>query len=136
MTSFGAPGSGTPPTSPSTSGGEPERSADLVRAFVLTGGRTRASAPELAIETVVSAHESGHAAARSGTLDREQRRIVNVLQSPMSIAEVSAHLSIPLRAAVVLVSELVAEGALVAGSNADTGDTDFLLKIRSALQLL
>jgi len=52
----------------------------------------------------------------------------------MSIAEVSAHLTIPLRAAVVLVSELVADGALVAGRNADADDTDFLLKIRSALQ--
>lgn len=135
MTDFGAPGSGTPPTS-STNRGEPERSADLVRAFVLTGGRTRASAPELAIETVVSAHESADAVVRSGSLDREQRRIVDVLQTPMSIAEVSAHLSIPLRAAVVLVSELVADGALVAGRNADAGDTDFLLKIRSALQLL
>lgn len=136
MTPFGAPGSGVPPTSPSTLGGEPEGSADLVRAFVLTGGRTRASAPELPIETVVSVHDSGHAVARSGSLDREQRRIVEVLQTPMSIAEVSAHLSIPLRAAVVLVSELVADGVLVAGRNADTSDTDFLLKIRSALQLL
>lgn len=128
MTAFGAPG-----PRPTPQGATSEGSGDLVRAFVLTRGRTRASAPELAIETVVSARDS---AGRGGSLEREQRRIIEVLRSPMSIAEVSAHLAIPLRAAVVLVSELVADGELVAGRNADTGDTEFLLKIRSALQLL
>ena len=62
--------------------------------------------------------------------------MIDVLRGPMSIAEVSAHLAIPLRAAVILVSELVAGGAIVAGRSADTGDTDFLMEIRSALQLL
>ncbi|MEL6894316.1 MAG: DUF742 domain-containing protein [Actinomycetota bacterium] len=127
---------GVPPTrsGPPAAGGATESSNDLVRAFVLTGGRTRAEAPELAIETVVS---QGHdVAQRRATLRREECRIVDVLAGPMSIAEVSAHLTIPLRAAIVLISELVAAGALVAGRSADTGDTDFLLKIRSALQLL
>lgn len=130
MTSFGVPGSRSAPLG---AGAETESSSDLVRAFVLTGGRTRSSAPELPIETVVSASVG---AASTDTLDRDRRRIVDVLAGPMSIAEVSAHLTIPLRAAVILVSELVADGALVAGRNADTGDTDFLLKIKSALQLL
>ena len=54
----------------------------------------------------------------------------------MSVAEVSAHLTIPLRAAVVLVSEMVAAGSLSAGQTVDSSDTTMLLKIRSALQLL
>lgn len=126
MTHFGAP---PPPSRPS----DTEAPSDLVRPFVLTGGRTRADAPELAIETVVCARSD---ASGRTDLRREERRVIEVLRGPMSIAEVSAHLAIPLRAAVILVSELVAGGAIVAGKSADTGDTDFLMEIRSALQLL
>ncbi|MEM1331920.1 MAG: DUF742 domain-containing protein [Actinomycetota bacterium] len=129
MTDFGTPGH-RPQLHRSA---DAEAANDLVRAFVITGGRTRASAPELPIETVVSARDTG---PDRPDLDRDRRRVLDVLVGPLSIAEVSAHLGIPLRTAVILVSELVADGALVAGRNADTGDTDFLLKIRSALQLL
>ena len=107
---------------------------ELVRAFMLTRGRTRASSPELPIETIVSA--STGLATSNVPLDREQRRIRTLLAVPMSIAEVSAHLTIPLRAAVVLVSEMVAAGSLSAGQTVDSSDTTMLLKIRSALQLL
>jgi hypothetical protein len=107
---------------------------ELVRAFMLTRGRTRASSPELAIETIVSA--SSALVPGAAVLDREQRRIRTLLAVPMSVAEVSAHLTIPLRAAVVLISEMVAAGTLSAGQTVDTSDTNMLLKIRSALQLL
>ncbi len=107
---------------------------ELVRAFMLTRGRTRASSPELAIETIVSAPSA--LVPGAAALDREQRRIRTLLAVPMSVAEVSAHLAIPLRAAVVLISEMVAAGTLSAGQTVDTSDTNMLLKIRSALQLL
>ena len=107
---------------------------ELVRAFMLTRGRTRASSPELPIETIVSA--SSGLAPSNIPLDREQRRICTLLAVPMSIAEVSAHLTIPLRASVVLISEMVAAGSLSAGQTVDSSDTSMLLKIRSALQLL
>jgi hypothetical protein len=107
---------------------------ELVRAFMLTRGRTRSSSPELAIETVVSA-PTGRAPGNV-PLDRDQRSIRTLLAVPMSIAEVSAHLAIPLRASVVLISEMVAAGSLSAGQTVDTSDTTMLLKIRSALQLL
>jgi hypothetical protein len=109
-------------------------SGDLVRAFVITGGRTRTDVPEVEIETIVCAR-SQSPADRVG-LRREQRMILDALHGPMSVAEVAAHLGIPLRAAVIIISELVAAGTIVAGRNADTGDTDFLLQIRQALQLL
>lgn len=107
---------------------------DVVRGFMLTRGRTRASVPELAIETVVTVA----AIVRSsvGGLHVDHRRIVEVLSGPLSIAEISAHLRIPLRAAIVLVSEMVAAGTLSAGESIDDFDTDLLEKIRSALQLL
>lgn len=107
---------------------------DVVRGFMLTRGRTRASVPELAIETVVTVT----AMVRSSVagLQVDHRRIVKILSGPLSIAEVSAHLAIPLRAAIVLVSEMVDAGTLSAGSSIDDADTDLLEKIRSALQLL
>lgn len=107
---------------------------EVVRGFMITRGRTRASVPELPIETVVSVPEITRHSLRS--LQPDQRRICDLLAGPMSIAEISAHLAIPLRAAVVLTSEMTHAGTLAAGSAADTGGTELLLKIRSALQLL
>jgi hypothetical protein len=107
---------------------------DVVRGFMLTRGRTRASVPELAIETVVTA--TAMVRTSPGGLQLDHRRIVEVLSGPLSIAEISAHLRIPLRASIVLVSEMVAAGTLIAGESIDDADTDLLEKIRSALQLL
>lgn len=114
--------------------GAADADGEIVRGFMLTRGRTRASAPELAIETVVSAPIS--IGADSAIRDREHQRVRDLLVGPMSIAEVSAHLMIPLRAAVVIVSEMVAAGLLTAGSTVDSTDNILLHKIRSALQLL
>lgn len=107
---------------------------ELVRGFMLTRGRTRATVRELPIETVISAPISLD--SRPAICDREHQRVRDLLIGPMSIAEISAHLMIPLRAAVVIASEMVAAGHLTAGSTVDSGDTDLLHKIRSALQLL
>ncbi len=107
---------------------------DVVRAFMLTGGRTRASVPELPIETLVS--PGAPDAVAQANQDVDQHRILEILAGSMSIAEISAHLVIPLRAAVILVSEMVSAGSLRPGDAVDVGDTDLLLKIRSALQLL
>lgn len=107
---------------------------ELVRAFMFTRGRTRASSPELPIETLVSVPTNLFPS--DVPLDREQRLVRTLVAVPMSIAEVSAHLTIPLQAAVVLVSEMVAAGSLTASGTVDSSDTKVLLKIRSALQLL
>ncbi|MEP1125321.1 MAG: DUF742 domain-containing protein [Ilumatobacter sp.] len=114
--------------------GGPDADEELVRGFMLTRGRTRATVQELPIETVVSATmplDSRHVACR-----REYQRVRDLLVGPMSIAEVSAHLMIPLRAAVVISSEMVAAGLLTAGTTVDSSDIDLLYKIRTALQLL
>lgn len=111
-----------------------EAGDELVRGFMLTRGRTRATVQELPIETVISAPIS--LSLQPAVRDREQQRIRDLLIGPMSIAEISAYLAIPLRAAVVICSEMVAAGLLTAGSTVDSSDTDLLHKIRSALQLL
>ena len=116
--------------------GAAEAGDELVRGFMLTRGRTRATVQELPIETVVSAPITISLSLQPASRDREQQRVRDLLIGPMSIAEVSAHLMIPLRAAVVICSEMVAAGLLTAGSTVDSNDTDLLHKIRSALQLL
>ncbi len=114
--------------------GAPDVDDELVRGFMLTRGRTRATVQELPIETVVSVTMTLD--ARPVACRREHQRVRDLLVGPMSIAEVSAHLMIPLRAAVVIASEMVAAGLLTAGTTVDSSDIDLLYKIRTALQLL
>ena len=108
---------------------------EVVRSFMLTRGRTRATVEELGIERLISVVEDDR-------LDRhrlgiEQRLICDLLSGgSLSIAEIAAHLSIPLRAAIVLVSEMVAAETLCTGVSINSPDYDLLLQIHSALQLL
>ena len=63
--------------------------SDLVRPFVMTGGRTRA-ADTLRIETMVQT------TANAGDAAFEAGRIIQLCRTPHSIAEVSAKLGVPL----------------------------------------
>lgn len=108
-----------------------------VRPYLLTGGRTR-SAVELPMEALVQSTPDG--TARLASLDHERRRIVQLCGQPQSIAEVSAHLTIHLQVARVLVGDLVAEG-LVATHTApaetnDRPDLQLLERVLDGLQAL
>lgn len=111
-----------------------EEGDEVVRSFMLTRGRTRSNAKELPLETLVSAPRADQLNLRS--LRPEQRSIVELVSSPMSLAEVSAHLDLPLRTVIVMGSEMVAAGALVAEATVEVVDSTFLTKIRSAFQSL
>lgn len=94
-------------------GPEPPRSAEptddlVVRPFLLTGGRTRPVQDGLRVETMLSAQP----AALSAPLRFEARRIVELCQRPMSIADVAVALHVPLGVARVLVADLVVDGYL------------------------
>jgi hypothetical protein len=80
-----------------------------VPAFVLTGGRVR-SGVELAIETLVKSTTLGRTAAPRLALERQ--RIALMALDPLSVAEISAHLSVPLGVARVLVGDMIEEGLL------------------------
>ena len=80
-----------------------------VPAFVLTGGRVR-SGVHLAIETLVKCTTLGRTAAPRLALERQ--RIALMALEPLSIAEISAHLSVPLGVARVLVGDMIEEGLL------------------------
>src|SRR5690606_930002 len=80
-----------------------------VRPYALTGGRTR-SQHDLPIEAIVKSTLRGLSMASRLTLERKQ--IITLCTAPISIAEVSAHLKVPLGVARVLVGDMTAEGLL------------------------
>jgi len=80
-----------------------------VRPYALTGGRVR-SATELALETIVVVTDTGRSATADTTTER--MAITELADDPISIVEISAHLSIPLGVARVLVGDMVTEGFL------------------------
>lgn len=80
-----------------------DRELRLVRPYALTGGRTRTSIGDLPIEAMVVSTLVGIDAVG---LRHEAREIVALCQEPMSIAEVSARIGIPLGVARVLIGDL------------------------------
>lgn len=80
-----------------------------VRPYAMTGGRTRSN-HELPIEAMVKSTLRGLSLASRLTLER--KRIVTMCTVPLAIAEISAHLHIPLGVARVLVGDMTGEGLL------------------------
>jgi hypothetical protein len=109
-----------------------------VRSYVLTGGRTRSDV-DLPIETLVKVTPQGVSAAPRLALERKQ--IVSLCDAPISIAEVSAHLHVPLGVARVLVGDMCEEGFLTnfKPQHAMTGerpDLKLLERVLDGLQAL
>ncbi len=113
---------------------QPSEGGSLVRSFMATKGRTETTSQELAIETVVEV--STLAESKIDSVQFEQRKILELLESPASVAEVSAKLKLPIRTSIILVSELAADGLVDASDLVDTIDTDFLMTIRNAIEAL
>lgn len=78
----------------------------FVRQYALTQGRVRSHGDDLELDTLVQSTPRGRSAERS--LSAEQRRIIELTATPISIAEISAHLHLHLGIARVLVSDLAA----------------------------
>ena len=109
-----------------------------VRSYVLTQGRTRSNA-DLPIETLVKVTAAGTSAAPR--LQLERKKIIGLCNNPLSIAEISAHLSIPLGVARVLVGDMAEEGLLTSykPQHAQTGerpDLKLLERVLDGLQAL
>ncbi len=80
---------------------------DFIRPFLVTGGRTRSNFSNLQMETMVQASGGSH------SLRFESAQVVNICQrGPLSVAEVSAHLRIPLGTTKVLIGDLIEQGFL------------------------
>ena len=79
----------------------------FMRPLLLTGGRTRSDAGELAVEAMVAV-----SAGSSAPADHDLAKIYDLCKTPNSIAEISAKCSMPLGVARVLVADLWGEGSL------------------------
>ena len=104
------------PTDPSA-GAAPNDAEEprAVRPYAVTGGRTRPSGDALPLEALVTT--GGPAPAR---LEPEKRRIAELTSGAfLSIAEVSAHVRLPVGVVRVLVGDLIEDGVVrVAGADA------------------
>jgi Protein of unknown function (DUF742) len=94
----------------STPGDTPPDDPRVVPVYAITGGRTRASENDLALETLVTTTNDGLASLHQ--LRFERARIVELCRQPVSVVEVAAHLGVPVGVARVLVSDLHADRML------------------------
>ncbi|MFJ9693625.1 DUF742 domain-containing protein [Kitasatospora sp. NPDC101183] len=83
-----------------------------VRPYVITGGRSRPTRTDLAVESLVTALPQPPVLPEHVLLNREHRRIVALCHSLLSVAEVAAHLGLPLGVVKVLVGDLWDLGAV------------------------
>jgi hypothetical protein len=125
------PSAGAPP--PQQEPAEPEVPDDgvLVRPFLVTGGRTRPLQDGLRLETMVSARP----AALSAPLRFESRRIVELCQRPVAVAEVAVRLGLPLGVARVLVADLATDGYVTCTEPAELS-IDIIERIRDRVRAL
>ncbi len=75
----------------------------VVRPFIMTGGRTNPSRSDLRWETLIEALPD----RRSAALSSEQSDILARSVNPISIAELSAHLHLPLVVVNILAGDLI-----------------------------
>jgi hypothetical protein len=89
--------------------GESDPRGELVRPFALTHGRAQ-SIDELALEAVLVTTGQGHRTAHQGS--HHKQLIAELCTRPHSLAEISAHLRVPLGVANVLVTEMIGDQLL------------------------
>jgi len=110
----------------------------LVRPYAMTGGRTRSTGAEIPLEALVIVTDEGR--RRASGLAWEQLAIAELCASPMSVAEVSAHLKVPLGVARVLVGDMAAEGLVemsgASGSEQAPNDLNLLERVLNGLRAL
>jgi hypothetical protein len=124
----------TPDADGSHPSGGPSR---LLRAYAVTGGRTRPRDPDLELESLVSTTEFG--ARNAAVLGMERQAITQLCTEVLSIAEVSAYLDLPLGVTRVLVGDMAAEGLLSVNRPAgatDQPDLDLLERVLHGLRAM
>lgn len=105
---------------------------DLVRPFVITGGRTRHASVHLRVEALVVA-----TGARPGRpLQFEHAGIVEACDSPISVAEVAARVGVPLGVAQILVGDLAEAGLVQVHEARQVATPALLLRMIDAVRAL
>ncbi|MFC4069517.1 DUF742 domain-containing protein [Actinoplanes subglobosus] len=104
----------------------------VIRPFMLTNGRTQPLQDGLRIETLLYAAP----AALSAPLRFESRRIVELAQSPMSVADLSVALRAPLGVVRVIVADLITQGYLTVQESVGELSTSLIERIRDRVRAL
>lgn len=108
-----------------------------LRPYALTGGRTRPVA-DLPLETLIRTTPQGQSAVPRLVL--EHKTIATMCTNPLSIAEISAHLKVPLGVVRVLVGDMTADGLLATNrpqaAENDRPDIKLLERVLNGLQAL
>ncbi len=96
----------------------PSSGGDLIRPYLATAGRTTSRVEGLKLETLVQ---------QTGTTPStrfESTKVYQLCQLPISLAELSAHLSMPLGSVKVIVGDLISSGDLKAHRTVDGSSSD------------
>ncbi|GAA2677396.1 MULTISPECIES: DUF742 domain-containing protein [Actinoplanes] len=104
----------------------------VIRPFMLTNGRTQPLHDGLRIETLLRAAP----AALSAPLRFESRRIVELAQSPMSVADLAVALRVPLGVVRVIVADLITQGFLDVEIQPEEFSTSLIERIRDRVRAL
>ncbi len=110
---------------------------DVVRPYMMTGGRTRAARRDLRLETVLATMPDVDPHDRSLGLTAEQAALLQCCQHPMALAEASATLGLVVGVTAILASDLVADGVLeVHQTNPVEIELDMLNRMIDAVRTL
>jgi hypothetical protein len=106
-----------------------EDAGPLVRPYAVARGRTRPTRHDLEMTTLVlSANTDRHV-----NVDREYSHILQMCRRPLSIAEVSATLNLPLVVVKVLLSDLIDWGLIIFRSPPRTSDVPRIELLQAVL---
>src|SRR5690606_40046087 len=105
----------------------------LIRAYAITGGRTGADTP-IEVETLIQA--SPRADDLIGSYRWESVDLINLVRSPMAVAEIAARLQIPIGVAKVLIADLISDGALQARSRTEKNYASLLERVLDGVRNL
>ncbi|MFB6961018.1 MULTISPECIES: DUF742 domain-containing protein [unclassified Streptomyces] len=106
----------------------------LVRPFTLTGGRTRPSRADFTLITMVTAVDPPP--ERAVRPQPEHARILKRCAEPITVAELAAHLDLPVSVVVIMLCDLLEAGRITVNRPSPvsrTPDLDLLQKVRDGL---
>jgi hypothetical protein len=107
----------------------------LVRPFTLTGGRTRPSRADFTLITTVTAVDPPPSSAARP--QPEQLRILRRCDRPIAVAELAAHLDLPVSVVVIMLCDLLEAGLITVHPphpvSPRSPDLDLLQKVRDGL---
>jgi hypothetical protein len=126
------PPAGVAPVDPDVATGDDEEDAELVRPFVITGGRTRHASVHLRVETLVVATVR----EPDRPLQFEHAQIIGLCTSPISVAEVAARIDIPLGVAQILAGDLAEAGLVQIHEARQAATPALLLRMIDAVRAL